>query len=154
MNTREFVKAHVITISFRPMPKNLNMLDPEWVARHYQVTLRHKGRSLTTSFSKGMGLDYGVEPEEVLDSLASDASSIENATDFKDWARDLGIDAWELPEYVRTKRQAEEYGYEKEWESFQRWQRSYKAGQANTEKLRRFLGPDLFRTLVYNTDRL
>lgn len=87
---------------------------------------------MTIVFSMGRGHN-GKEPDaaSVLDCLASDASTLENASGFEDWAVELGYDS--------DSRKAE---------------RTYRAIQQQTERLRQFLGTAAFDTLLRDVDRL
>jgi hypothetical protein len=67
---------------------------------------------------------------EVLDCLASDACSTDNASSFEDWCRDIGYDT-------------------DSW----RAHRTFKIIEAQAAKLKRFLGDDLYEALLYNTER-
>lgn len=93
-----------------------------WENYAYKVRLRRGTRSLTTKFHHGMALTYPPSAEEVLASLLMD-SSVENYTSFEEWAEDYG--------YGADSRKAE---------------RIYNAVQAQTRKLRRFLGDDYDET--------
>ena len=69
--------------------------------------------------------------ETILDCLASDASGIENARTFEDWAGEYGYDIDSREAY-----------------------KTYKVTKRQTEKLRALLGPELFDRLVWHTERL
>lgn len=88
-------------------------------------------KQLTVYFSKGYGHN-GAEPtaDEVLDCLASDAASIENARGFEDWASDLGYDP--------DSRKAEKI---------------FKACERQTAKLKAFLGEDRYQELLWEVER-
>ena len=105
---------------------------PDWQdADHWKVVLRNRqNRQLTIYFSMGMGLG-GKEPTaaEVLDCLASDASGIENARSFEDWASEYGYDT--------DSRKAE---------------RIYKVSERQTAKLAQFMG-DAYNALLWETER-
>lgn len=68
---------------------------------------------------------------EILDSLASDASGIEGARTFEEWAGEYGFDV-----DSRTALKI------------------YKATKRQSEKLRALLGVAAYETLLYNTERL
>lgn len=68
---------------------------------------------------------------DVLDCLASDAASMENARSFEDWAVDMGLDS--------DSRKAE---------------RLYRIIQKQAARLESLLGRDLYERLLYKTDRL
>jgi hypothetical protein len=98
---------------------------------HWKCRLRRGDKRFTVYFS--MGPAHSREPEvaDVLDCLASDASGIENAKTFEDWAG--------------------EYGYDTD---SRRAERTYRICVKQAEKLKQFLGDDLFDQLVWNTERL
>jgi len=97
---------------------------------HYKVTLRRKGRQLTIFFSMGSALCREPSAEDVLDCMASESSSIENAQGFEDWASELGYDT--------DSRQAE---------------RIYNTCRTQAGKLKRFLGEDLYKQLLWEVER-
>jgi len=84
---------------------------------------------MTTYFSMGYGHN-GTEPDaaSVLDCLASDASSVDQNT-FETWAGDMGYDS--------DSRKAEKI---------------YKACEHGARRLKKFLGEDMYETLLYNTE--
>lgn len=157
MTMQEFVEAHGIIVAyFQQVDRNPNMTDEKWnrTAVHYEVTLQHKGaaasgrgrRFLKTYFSKGPALPHGVKAHEVINALASDASSVAAARDFWDWASDMG---YQIDGSVKnlTRRQAENYGMEREWDAFHGAKKTYQIIQRQTTKLRNFLGDEASRVL-------
>ncbi|MGA9884441.1 MAG: hypothetical protein WBQ34_12045 [Candidatus Acidiferrales bacterium] len=92
---------------------------------------QYSTRKLTTYFSMGYGHN-GKAPTaaDVLDCLASDAASIDNARSFEDWASDFGYDA--------DSRKAEKL---------------FKTCEHAAKRLRSFMG-DEYESLLYNTERL
>lgn len=70
--------------------RNPNMPGAE--GDHWRVKLARGGRSMTLVFTKGHGHD-GKRPtvHEVIECLRADASSVEGADGFEEWARDLGM---------------------------------------------------------------
>jgi hypothetical protein len=84
----------------------------------WTVTLRYKGRRMVVHYYTGLALS---EPTAagVLETLLTDAASIENSGSFEDWAADLGFDS--------DSRSAETI---------------YKATVEQTNKLRRLLGEE------------
>lgn len=145
---REFVKEHGIKISFQEVSENPYMADGSWDARHYKVRLTCQGRSLTTYFSKGLGLAHGVEAHEVVNALASDASSANSARDWRDFASDMGMEWDSSVENLRSRRQAEEYGMEKDWDARAQAKKTYDACVASGQKLHRLVGDSAYRQLT------
>lgn len=129
-NTRQFAEFHRISMTSEKVEANKNA--PDWKdANHYKVTLRRGGDEIRTYYSQGFGIQGEPEVAEVLDSLASDASTVENATSFEDWAGELGYDP--------DSRKAEQ---------------TYKACKRIAGDLRAFLGKDLYSDLLWHTERL
>lgn len=135
MNTKtitlaDFIAQHSITMRVAAVDANPHMDDRNM--DHWKVELARDRARLTTYFSKGFGHN-GKAPEvdEVLDCLASDASTIDNVMDFEAFCSDLGYDS--------DSRRAEKI---------------YKACARGAKSLRRFLGESLYQTLLYNTERL
>lgn len=87
-----------------------------WDHRVWHVLLRTDGRRMTVTYRTGLGLGEPTA-RDVLESLASDASTVEHSEGFEDWADSLGYDT--------DSRSAE---------------RSYRATVRQTERLRKFLG--------------
>ncbi len=82
-----------ITSTLRDMTESEQALG-DWTgdATHWTVTLRYRGRQMTTPYY--MGSAYTGEPvtEGVLDCLLSDSSGYDSARDFADWCADYGYD--------------------------------------------------------------
>lgn len=131
MNTKQFVNRHGITATVDYADSNPN--NPDWTdANHFKVTLYNNlGKQLTTPFSQGYGISGKPEAADVLDSLASDAASIEQDESFEDWASNLGYDT--------DSRKA---------------LRIYRACEREAKKLRQFLGPKSYAQLLWDTERL
>jgi hypothetical protein len=145
----QFVTDNGITIKCARTDRNSNMPD-SLDMDHWKVRLRRdtdtavivngavdmsrsdRVRVMTLTFSKGSGHN-GAEPtaDEVLDCLASDAAGVENTSDFEDWCSDYGYDA--------DSRKAEKI---------------YKACVHQSERLKTFLGDDLYEQLLWNTERM
>ncbi len=113
--------------TFRPSDgSDVLYLFPDEVVRETPRTVAR----MTLHFSKGVG-HHGQAPEvtEVLDCLASDAAGIENSQDFEGFCSEYGYDT--------DSRKAE---------------KTYKACVHQTERLKRFLGDDLYDQLVWHTE--
>lgn len=136
MNTTQFVAQNRIRIEPEMVGENPNMDSANWQAYHYKVVLKFrtktgKRRQFTTYFSMGIGLSREPQADDILDCLASDATSVENARDFEDWASEFGYDT--------DSRKAE---------------RTYKTIQRQSKRLAQFLGNELYEQLLWNTERL
>lgn len=108
--------------------------DQRWNAdaNHFRCTLRkYKNRRMVVYFSQGSAISGEPTPATVLDCLASDAAGYENSRSFEDWCGEYGYDT--------DSRKAE---------------RTYKEVKTQTEKLRRFLGDNLFDEVLWHTERL
>ena len=134
MNTLVFTNHHKISMVSDYADTNPNMdMDAEWAvaASHWKCRFRRGNQCLTTYFSMGSAHIGNPKAADVLDCLASDAASIENARSFEDWCSDFGYDT--------DSRRAE---------------RTFKTCERQAHKLKQFLGPDLYDTLPWNTERL
>jgi len=100
---------------------------------HFKVTLRAAGRQMTLYFSQGYGISGEPTAADVLNCLASDSSSIENnlLTGFEGWASDLGYDP--------DSRKAEKV---------------FKTCEKQAERLKKFLGEELYKNLLWKTEGL
>ena len=96
----------------------------------YSVTLEYQGRTLTVPFGMGVGLTDDPTPEDVINSLALDASGYENARDFEDWASEYGYDTASRKAY-----------------------NTYQQVAAFTEQLKTFLGEE-YSAYLYETEGL
>ena len=136
MTVAEFVAEHGITMTAERVPENPNMAaDDKWNAQasHWfctfsSNTMKH---GLKSYFSQGAAHTKPPTAEDVLDCLASDASGVENARSFDDWADEYGYDA--------DSRKAE---------------RTYNLCCKQTDNLRTFLGKTDFDRLLWHTERL
>lgn len=127
---QEFVTAHKITMTAERTDSNPHM-DNSREMDHWRVTLRRGSKRMSLVFSKGFGHN-GAKPTaaEVLDCLASDASSVDG-NNFEDWARELGYD-----------------------EDSRKAQRTYNTIERQLRSLGRLLGPDLYPTALYDIERM
>lgn len=122
MTLQQFIDQHTITLTATRTDRNPDMSDFE--GDHWRVVLKRPGRRMSLYFSKGYG--HGGAPptsEEVLECLRSDAYA--DGDTFEEFCFNLG--------YASDSRKAE---------------KTYKAAQRQTDKLRRFLGADLFTELL------
>jgi hypothetical protein len=131
--TRDFVIRHDIRATVESADANPNMANDDWAAtaNHYRVTLRRGRQRMTTYFSMGSAHLDGPDAAGVLDSLASDAASVQDAASFEDWAFNCGYD----PDSIRA-------------------QRTYQTIIRQAARLQRLLGVDLYLQLLNETERL
>jgi hypothetical protein len=130
MNHQEFAETNDLGFTFAKTETNPSM-DATHPMDHYLIGIyiRPEGedqRLFTLYYSKGVG-HKGKPPEitEVLNCLQMDASMLDQAADFEDWAADLGYDA--------DSRSAETI---------------YKGCVEQTTRLKNFLGEDLFNDFL------
>ena len=130
-----FIAEHKITMAADWADSNPNR-DPSdrWndSASHWRCTFRRGRRRMTTYFSMGPAHTKEPTAKDVLDCLASDSGSVENARSFKDWASDLGYDP--------DSRKAE---------------RTFRICERQAKRLRQFLGSqETYESLLWQTERL
>ena len=130
MNVKQFCNKHKVKARADWADSNPNMADSQNM-NHFKVTLRHAGRQMTLYFSQGYGISGEPTAADVLNCLASDSSSVENSREFEEWASDLGYDP--------DSRKAEKI---------------YKTIIKQAERLKKFLGNDLYKTLLWDTEGL
>lgn len=131
MNTlTDFITRTGVTLTAVRTARNPHMDDSESMD-NWRCVLRRGRRSMVVHFSKGVG-HHGAAPtvDEVLDCLASDAASVENASGFEDWCNDLG--------YGTDSRKAE---------------RTYREIGRQAERLKAVLGDEDYETLLWKTER-
>lgn len=132
-NLGDFIKENNIkatsTWGAKRIPEQMENMDP------YTVTFKMDGRQMSVPFFMGYGLveryPDGPTAEMVLDNLGSDAAGYENNSgDFDGWCS--------------------EYGYDTDSKTAER---IFKDVERQSEKLKKFLGDDLYETLLWNTER-
>ena len=130
VSIEQMVKLSRISMTADRCDSNPNMQDVENMD-HWKCVLRRPGHSMTVYFSMGYGHN-GKAPEaaDVLDCLASDASSIENTKGFEDWCSAFGYDT--------NSRKAE---------------KAFKTCEHQAERLKNFMGGQ-YKDLLWNTERL
>lgn len=131
MTIAEFIAAHPVeftAVRVEPAPDRADW--PEG-SRHWKCTLRVGSESMIVPFSQGSAFKDPPTLADVLDCLASDASGVENAESFEEWASDLGYDT--------DSRKAE---------------RTYNAIERQAEGLRRLFGREDARALMFDVERM
>lgn len=143
LTLRAFLARHGITAEAFLIDQRPDQLMGDMPAgsRHWRVVLHgaplHPGssakcrRQLTVYFSQGPAIEHEPSAEDVLDCLASDWASWDNARDFAEWASEYGYDT--------DSRKAEAI-----WREIGR----------QAAQLERFLGAALVRELAYQVERL
>jgi hypothetical protein len=128
-----FIKRNGLSMKAEHAEENPSMRDFE--GDHWKVIIekgsKGNGHRMTTYFSKGTGHE-GREPKlkEVLDCIVSDAVSVENSNSLEDWARDLGYD-----------------------EDSRKAEKIFKTCLRGAKKLRRLLGTETYKELLFDTER-
>lgn len=137
MTIQEFINENGLKLVVRPAKTNPNFMasNDEWMktANHYKISILRPEEmgKLDTYFSMGPGNKGLPDLPTVLDCLASDASGIENAKSFEDWASEYGYDA--------DSRKAE---------------KTYSICQKQAEELRDLLGDEAYETLLWKVEKL
>lgn len=141
MTIREFVEEHKIRLRCVRIQANpfSEGNDPAWdrQASHWEINLTRKDldsgryRSMRTYFSMGSGHVGEPDCADVLNCAAMEAASYDDHGRFEEWAAEFGLNP--------DSRRAEQ---------------AWKAIGVASERLARFLGPDLYRKLLYKTERL
>jgi hypothetical protein len=127
----EFVAVNRITMTAQRVSANPNM-QSDTRMDHWKVQFSMGRKRMTAYFSMGLGHNGRMpEAEDVLDCLASDSASVDNARGFEDWASDFGYDT--------DSRTAE---------------KTFKACEHAATRLSNFLGSGLYAQLLWNTERL
>ena len=125
---KQFVNKNRIKATSEWADANPHMADAQNM-NHFKVTLKRAGKQMTLYFSQGYGISGEPDAASVLNCLASDSSSVESARSFEDWARDLGYDP--------DSRKAE---------------KTFKVCEKQAERLKKFLGEELYKTLLWDTE--
>lgn len=128
MNAKQFANKYRIKARAEWADANPHMADAKNM-NHFKVTLRRPGKQMTLYFSQGYGISGEPTAADVLNCLASDSSIVENARSFEDWASDLG--------YEPDSRKAEKI---------------FKTCEKQAERFKKFLGDELYKTLLWNTE--
>jgi hypothetical protein len=131
----EFIAAQGITFAVKTARSNPTMEPSPHMTRHFLCTfmMGERGvnyRDLKIPFSQGSAHTEAPTAEDVLDCLASDASSIENARSFEDWAGEMGYDT-----------------------DSRKHEKVYNACVKSRDDLREFLGKEAFESLLWETER-
>lgn len=130
LSLKQFIARQGLRFSADWADSNPNAVDFPAGSSHWRCVLRHGRRQLTVPFSQGPAICHEPELEDVLDCLASDAATYENARSFEEWCADLGFND--------DSRKAE---------------RVYRTVEKQAAGLRRLLGDDTYETLLWETER-
>ena len=131
VSLQSFIKHNHIRLDHDRADSN-HCMDNSANMDNYKCILHANRSRMTVYFSKGYG--HNGEPpkaDEVLNCLALDASSYQNARSFEDWCYESG--------YSSDSRKAE-----KLWLAVER----------QTKKLQKLLGESAYENLLWHTERL
>lgn len=126
----EFVRRTGITLDIIEGPDHQRD-DHGWEHNAYVLRLTMDGQSIDSPWRQGLGITDDPTAEALLDAMASDSASVDNAQSFEDWADELGFDT--------DSRKAEA---------------TYRECEAQRAKLAQWLGAALYDGLLYGTERL
>lgn len=134
---RQFVNRHGIHIRSEWTDHNPHIdQDSDRNMNHWKCTLTRyedgKRRQMTVTFSMGLAHEGEPKADQVIECLAADAASIENANTFEEWVSEFYI----LDELL--------------YSEAKRLERTYKASVRQTDSLRRFLGEDLYDVALWH----
>ena len=129
----QFITEQQLEMSVRPVKRNPHM-DVQ-MPRNFKCTITMVGRGhhepMTVYFSQGSAHKKSPTLAEVLNCLASDASGVDNARSFEEWASEYGYDL--------DSRKAE---------------RTYQICKKQAQDLKALLGQDAYNQLLYSTEGL
>lgn len=125
---QEFLEARKISNVTDYADSNPNMHNDGHPMNHWRVVLRNGRKRMTVRFSTGLGIREKPDAADVLDCLASDATTTDLS--FNDFCQELGYDT--------DSRTAE---------------RTYRIIQRQSKRLRSFLGEADYDALLYGTER-
>jgi hypothetical protein len=91
MTMRAFLEAYPVTLEILDGPDYQRDAE-QWEHNAYRVELRHEARTMVSPWRQGILCVGDPTVERVLDSIASDCASVENARDFADWCDEVGYD--------------------------------------------------------------
>ena len=130
---QQFIAEQQLEMSVLPVKRNPHM-DVQ-MPRNFKCTITMVGRGnhepMTVYFSQGSAHKKNPTLAEVLDCLASEASGVDNARSFEDWASEYGYDL--------DSRKAE---------------RTYQICKKQAQELKALLGQDAYNQLLYSTEGL
>lgn len=132
MTIQEFIAANGITMTSKHIGFRTD--EGKWAHDAWRCILRMQGRRMQVTYN--MGIAYEGKPPEiegVLDSMAMDASMLENSQ-------------WNIDQFM-AESGLDDYG---------RGRRIFNATVRQTESLQRLLGhdADLYQMLLWDTERL
>lgn len=107
------------------------MMEENYITRHFHCKIKCGKRSFGLYFSQGSAFTQPPTLADVLNAIASDAQSYENARDFADWGSWYGCDT--------DSRKAKKI---------------YKAVKRQAEQLKRTIGEEAYKVILEDCERL
>ena len=117
---------------------------------HWEVVIKYGTKQMTVRFHQGPAIKTPPKLEDVLDCVASDSAGLENSKDFDDYCKEYGIGLDEKPRHYggRDYRDGDDLRG-----AVARAKELYNAVKAQAAKLKRFLGEDVYKELLWDTGR-
>lgn len=135
ISVQDFIKEHQLTMSAQRVESRPDSFMTDKGMRHWLCIIKQEGKGnpelMTLFFSQGSAHTKAPNLAEVLDCMASDASSVENSRDFEEWCSEIGYDT--------DSRKAEA---------------TYNECKAQARHLERVIGRSALRQLVEEVERL
>jgi hypothetical protein len=130
----QFIAEQQLEMSVLPVRRNPHMSGDQ-LPRNFECTITMRGRGyhepMTVYFSQGSAHKKRPTLAEVLDCLASEASGVDNARSFEDWAGEYGYDTDSC-----------------------KAERTYHICEKQAQDLKALLSQDAYNQLLYSTERL
>lgn len=136
-----FAEEHGLTLEILEGPdyqeEPASGSDRPWPHHAYKLRInRAAGGSMDSPWRQGISITDDPDIESLLDSIASDSSTVDNSRGFDDWANELGYSPMESSaDYNRAKS-------------------IYEACERQRDAIRELIGPEAYETLLYGTERL
>ena len=128
---QEFIKVNNIKVTCNQITERKDDIAWPEGSTHWNCKISHKENTMFVTFSQGSAISGEPEAAEVLNAVACDAASYNDAKTFEDFADELGYDP--------DSRKAEKI---------------YNACGKSADNLKTLLGPELYEALLYDTEHL
>ena len=110
------------------------MADMPTGSQHFKIKMRCGRDRMQVYWTQGPAIRENPTLEHVLDTIASDAASVDNAQDFAEWAFDLG--------------------YTTSADLLRKGRRIYGACVRQARSLKKLLGDSVYQALLWDCERL
>ncbi len=117
---------------------------------HWAVVIKYGKKQMTVRFHQGPLCEDPPTLENVLDCVASDCSGLENSKDFDDYCKEYGLGMYTPPPQHGRQSYRDGDSIKGEIASAKEL---YNAVKAQSGKLKRFLGEDVYKELLWDTGR-